>query len=69
MCREDVFRKLFFLKWKTEGSLTHVILMVDYRVVICFVAGVSLCWLYVISPVAGMDRSLKLTLQHRAMAG
>lgn len=44
-----------------EGSLTHVILVVDYAV-ICFAAGVSMYWFYVISPIACMDGSLKLTL-------
>lgn len=52
----------FFLKWKMEGRLTHIILMVDYRVVICFGAGVSMYWFYVVSPVACMNGSLKLTL-------
>lgn len=45
-----------------EASLTHVILMVDYGVVICFAAGVSMYWFYVISPIACMNGSLKLTL-------
>lgn len=49
-------------KWKMEGSLTHIILVVDYRVVICFAAGVSMYWFYVVSPVARVDGSLKLTL-------
>ncbi len=45
-----------------EGCLTYVVLMVDYRVVICLAAGVSVYWLYVISPVVSMDGSFKLTL-------
>lgn len=64
--RKYVLRQHFlrnvFVKWKTGGSLTHVILVVDYRVLICLAAGVSMYWLCVIGPVVCMDGSLELTL-------
>lgn len=42
ICAEKTFSEnFFFLEWKMEGSLTHVILVVDYGV-ICFAAGVSM---------------------------
>lgn len=42
--------------------LTHVVFVVDYRVMVCLVAGVSMDRLYVISPIVSVDVSLKLTL-------
>lgn len=65
------YKTYFFLppqngKWY---CLTHVILPVDYGVVVCWAAGVSLHGFYVISAVGCVDGSLKLTLQHRAVAG
>lgn len=65
------YKTYFFLppqngKWY---CLTHVILSVDYGVVVCWAAGVSLHGFYVISAVGCVDGSLKLTLQHRAVAG
>lgn len=67
----EKYKTYFFLppqngKWY---CLTHVILPVDYGVVVCWAAGVSLHGFYVISAVGCVDGSLKLTLQHRAVAG
>lgn len=45
-----------------ESSLTQVILVVDYWVVIGFGAGVSLYWFNMVDAIACMDGSLKLTL-------
>lgn len=43
-------------------DFTHVVFMVDNRVVVCLVAGVSMDRLYVVSPIVCVDGSLKLTL-------
>lgn len=51
MCSKRVLRKR-----------TNVVLMVNDGVVICLAAGVSVDWLYVISPVVRVDGSLKFTL-------
>lgn len=66
---KNTSREQIFLKWKLEGTLTHVILVVDDGVVICFVGGVTMHRLHMIGPVVGIDGSLKLSLQDRAMAG
>lgn len=50
------------LQWKTGVRLTHVILVVDYRVVIRRAAGVSIYRLYVVGPIVCVDGSLKLPL-------
>lgn len=51
------------------SCLTHVVLPVDYGVVVCWAADVSLHGFNVISAVGCVDGSLELTLQHRAVAG
>lgn len=55
--------------YETEGAPTHVILMVDYGVMIAFAVVVSVHGFYMIRAISCMDGSLKLTLKHRTIAG
>lgn len=54
---------------ETEGAPTHVMLMVDYGVMIALAVVVSVHGFYVIRAISCMDGSFKLTLKHRTIAG
>lgn len=59
----------FNVKKVIEGVPTHVVLVIDYGVVTCFAIAVSVRGFYMISVISCVDGSLKLTLEHRTIAG
>lgn len=62
-CAETALsEKVLSCSVKMMEDFTHVVFMVDNRVVVCLVAGVSMDRLYVVSPIVCVDGSLKLTL-------